>query len=133
MKQTKQTNTSKTVTRIGKKGKIISFFLCDDNHSKIQPANCFQSTSGTVPLSRTSFMMPLKTIDALQTPKTNKSPQKENPLDDVVTLNGQLDKILAEAQKAQKEKERNKKKKKEEHGKKKTRKNLTKKNTKAKH
>ena len=81
----------------------------------------------------TSFKMPLKTIDALQIPKTNKSPQKENPLDDVVTLNGQLDKILAEAQKAQKEKERNKKKKKEEHGKMKTRKNLTKKNTKAKH
>ena len=81
----------------------------------------------------TSFVMPLKTIDALQIPKTNKSPQKENPLDDVVTLNGQLDKILAEAQKAQKEKERNKKKKKEEHGKKKTTKNLTKKNTKAKH
>lgn len=54
----------------------------------------------------TSFKMPLKTIDALQIPKTNKSPQKENPLDDVVTLNGQLDKILAEAQKAQKEKGR---------------------------
>ena len=105
MKHTKYTNTSKTVTSIGNKGKIISFFLCDDNYSKIQPANCFQSTSGTVPLSRTSFMMPLKTIDALQTPKTNKSPQKENPLDDVVTLNGQFDKILAEAQKRERHRE----------------------------
>ena len=36
----------------------------------------------------TSFKMPLQTIDALQIPKTNNSPQKENPLHDVVTLNG---------------------------------------------
>ena len=53
----------------------------------------------------TSFVMPLKTIDALQIPKTNKSPQKENPLDNVVTLNGQLDKILAEAQKRERHRE----------------------------
>ena len=55
MKHTKYTNTSKTVTSIENKGKIISFFLCDDNYSKIQPANCFQSTSGTVPPSRYQF------------------------------------------------------------------------------
>lgn len=77
MKHTKYTNTSKTVTRIGNKGKIISFFLCDDNYSKIQPANCFQSTSGTVPLSGSSFKMALKTIDNEQTPKTNKFPHKQ--------------------------------------------------------
>ena len=53
----------------------------------------------------TSFKMPLQTIDALQIPKTNKSPQKENPLHDVVTLNGQLDKILAEAQKRERHRE----------------------------
>ena len=57
VKQIYRTNTHNTVTLIGTKGKIAPFFLCDDNPSKTQPVNCFQSTSGTVPLSGSSWLL----------------------------------------------------------------------------
>ena len=94
----------------------------DDNPSEMQPVNHFQSTSGTPSPSTSSFKeMALKKIDALQTPKTSKPPQKQqrvNPLGGVVTSDEQLEEILAESQKERrdgegKEREREKKREKE--------------------
>ena len=115
-------NTPNTVTIHGKKGKIVSFFVPDDNPSKMQPVNHFQSTSGTPSPSTSSFQeMALKKIDALQTPKTSKPPQKQqrvNPLGGVVTSDEQFEEILAESQKERrdgegKEREKRRERKKE--------------------
>ena len=48
-------NTPNMVTIYGKKGKIVSFFVPDGNPSKTQPVNHFQSTSGTLSPSTSSF------------------------------------------------------------------------------
>ena len=48
-------NTPNMVTIHGKKGKIVSFFVPDGNPSKMQPVNHFQSTSGTLSPSTSSF------------------------------------------------------------------------------
>ena len=110
-------NTPNTVTIHGKKGKIVSFFVPDGNPSKMQPVNHFQSTSGTLSPSASSFKeMALKKIDALHTPKPNKPPQKwqrVNPLSVVVTSDEQFQEILAEAQKKE-EMENEKRERKEE-------------------
>ena len=110
-------NTPNTVTIHGKKGKIVSFFVPDDKPSEMQPVNNFQSTSGTPSPSASSFKeIALKKIDALQTPKTSKPPQKRqrvNPLGGVVTSDKQFEEILAEAQKKE-EMEKEKRERKEE-------------------
>ena len=98
-------NTPNMVTIHGKKGKIVSFFVPDGNPSKMQPVNHFQSTSGTLSPSTSSFKeMALKKIDALHTPKPDKPPQKwqtVNPLGIAVTSDKEFQEILAEAQKKQ--------------------------------
>ena len=119
-------NTPNMVTIHGKKGKIVSFFVPDGNSSKMQPVKHFQSTSGTLSPSTSSFKeMALKKIDALHTPKPDKPPQKwqtVNPLGIAVTSDKEFQEILAEAQKKQemeKEKrEREKRKEKERKSKK---------------
>ena len=73
--------------------------------------------------------MALKKIDALQTPKTRKPPQKwqrVNPLGSVVTSDEQFEEILAEAQK--KEEVEKEKREKRRNRKKENRKNETSKN-----
>ena len=106
-------NTPNTVTIHGKKAKIVSFFVPDDNPSEMQPVNHFESTSGTLSPSTSCFKeMALKKL-MLCKPKTSKPPQKwqrVNPLGGVVTSDEQFEEILAEAQKKEIEKEKRERK-----------------------
>ena len=118
-------NTTNTVMR---KSVKLCHSLCDDNPSKIQPANPFQSTSSTQPSSISSFKTVLQKFDSLQTSKTSKLPQKQqkvNPADGIVTSDEQFDRLLAHALKKDEiemEKKEKKKKRKEENRQKKIRK-----------
>ena len=137
VKQIYRTNTHNTVTLIGTKGKIAPFFLCDDNPSKTQPVNCFQSTSGTVPLSGSSWLLKqLMTSKHLKPINHLTSSRKKTLWTMLLPRMRSLRKFqqnLKRGKGVEKKKKVTKKKRKEDNGKKKTRKNLTKENTKAKH
>ena len=131
VKQIYRTNTHNTVTLIGTKGKIAPFFLCDDNPSKTQPVNCFQSTSGTVPLSGSSWLLKQLMTSKHLKPINHLTSSRKKTLWTMLLRKFQQN--LKREKGVEKKKKVTKKKRKEDNGKKKTRKNLTKENTKAKH
>ena len=97
------TSATKEVVVDGKKGKIISFFVPDDNPSEMSRIETPTTTPNTTPNSSKGFKeVALKMIDDLDTPKSAKSTaEKEkrrrvNPFCELVTSDAKFQEVLAE-------------------------------------
>ena len=92
------------------KGKIISFFVPDDNPSQMIPVPEQISLNVTPSSSCSSFKeVALKKIDELQTPEASKPTQKRkkvNPFGTLVTSDEQFDEVMQEEQKERKKVEK---------------------------
>ena len=113
------TSSPSTVTIDGKKGKIVSYFVLDDDPSEMTRINNPSPYQNVTPTSSMSFKdIALKKIDDLQTPKTSKPSEEKrkriNPFSELVTSDKKFQEIFDEEQqkeKAKKEKIERKKEK----------------------
>ena len=94
--------TQSDVTIDGKKGKIVSFFVPDDNSACMTPLPQHTQVGNTTPTSFSFKEMALKKIDELHTPKASQpqsTRKRVNPFRGLVTSDEQFQLAIEEAKK----------------------------------